>query len=715
MSVQRFILCFLSIVILQAGNLNAETTGPTEFEKNRVKLLSYMITKQLTQKHYSHKAISDELSKTAFDLYLKQLDPLKRFFLQEDADYLKQFSLDLDNQLKNGDLKFALIAGDLLQKRVALVEKIVDELVEKGFDFDQKDTLETDEKKVSFSVTELELRERWRKTLKYQIISRYLTMLDTQEAEQEEGSPKKVTEEAVADDKQKTDAEMRDEAKEKVVKSNHELFKRIGQRTVQDEYDRFLAVITQAFDPHTEFMAPTKKEDFDIHMRGSLEGIGAVLQEEEGYIKVVRIIPGGAASRQKDLHGEDIILAVGQGPEEPVDIVDMRIGEAVRLIRGKKGTEVRLTVKKPDGVIRKIKIIRDVVQLEETFVKDALLPVEGSSDLYGYLKIPTFYRDFQNSKHGGNGRNVTTDVRKSLNKLNTMNIKGLIVDLRDNGGGALIDAVKTAGLFIKSGPIVQVKTSDGSAEVLADDDPAVHYDGPLIVLVNKFSASASEIVAGALQDYHRAIIIGADHSYGKGTVQTLLNLDESLPFLSINMQKYRPLGALKMTTQKFYRINGHSTQHRGVVPDVILPDRFKNVKIGEQYLDNSLSWDTIDSVPYQEWSQFVDLKKINENSAKRVMIDDKFNEIIKEAEESKKRQQETSVDVDLADIKLERAKLKELSDKDISIMGHGAMKGHDADVDAEKSKDELQKDFVEKLQKDPYVGESIAIFHDIAS
>jgi len=260
-----------------------------------------------------------------------------------------------------------------------------------------------------------------------------------------------------------------------------------------------------------------------------------------------------------------------------------------------------------------------------------------------------------------------------------------------------------------------VKTSEGRAEVLADDDASVQYDGPLIVLINKFSASASEIVAGALQDYNRAIIIGGDHSYGKGTVQTLLNLDDSLPFLSINMRKYLPLGALKMTTQKFYRINGHSTQHRGVVPDIILPDRFKNVDIGEQYLDNSLAWDTIDAVPYHKWSKYVDLQAISEKSKERVIVDENFKEISHEALESKIRKEKTAVDVDLADIRAEKEKLKELSEKNKVMMGHGMGGDHGKKNAEEKSKDERQAEFVKKIGEDPYVDESLSILEDIAS
>jgi carboxyl-terminal processing protease len=464
-------------------------------------------------------------------------------------------------------------------------------------------------------------------------------------------------------------------------------------------------------------MPPTTKEDFDIHMRGSLEGIGAVLQEDDGYIKVSRIIPGGAADRQKELQAEDIILMVAQGAAEPVDIVDMRIRDAVELIRGDKGSEVWLTVKKPDGVVTHIKIIRDVVQLEETFAKSAVMPETDGKGVYGYMKIPSFYRDFENTRDGGDGRNVTDDVRQELKDLEAKNIKGLILDLRNNGGGALVDAVKIAGLFIKYGPVVQVKTSGEEPEVLYDNDPEIQYDGPLVVLVNKFSASASEILAGALQDYNRAVVVGADHSYGKGTVQTLLNLDDYMPFMGFNLSQYKPMGALKMTTQKFYRISGESTQHKGVVPDIILPDRFKFVEAGEQYLENSLEWDRIDPVSFTPWHNLPDAANLKSLSEKRVSTDDDFKEIVKEAEEAKKRQEETIVHVNIDYLKSEMERLKELmkGNAHSEMGGQGELGQKGKDSDKELSKEEEGKMFIEQLREDPYVVESLHLLSDIAS
>jgi len=682
-----------------AAPCRAAMAGPgTDFDKNRAKLLSYIIAKQLRRLHYSQKPLDDALSRTAFDLYMKQVDPRKRFFLKQDVDALRAYESKLDDEMKSGLITFPVIAEEVLRERVALVRGFVNDIMAGDLDLEKRETLEVDNDKLDFCATEKELRERWRKTLKYQVVSQYLDLIDIEKAhaaEEDDGGEKRPV---------KSDADLRAEAAQKVKKSTDGLLHRMERREAKDIYNRFFLVITKAYDPHSNYMPPTQKEDFDIHMRGSLEGIGAVLQEEDGYIKVLRVIPGGAAYRQKQLEAEDIIMMVAQGKGEPVDISDMRIRDAVALIRGKKGTEVRLTVKKPDGKIMVIPIIRDVVQLEETFVKSAV--VRDGGQAYGYIKIPSFYRDFQAARNGG-GRNVTDDVKAALERLRRSGIRGLLVDLRNNGGGALVDAVNIAGLFFGNGPVVQIKTIE-NAEVLYDNDPKVYYDGPMVVLVNRLSASASEIFAGAMQDYRRALIVGSEHSYGKGTVQTLINLDNNLPFFSLNMAKYKPLGALKLTTQKFYRVNGESTQHRGVVPDIVLPDRFKYSELGEQYVENSLPWDKIDPVPHAAWRSFpFDIEKLRRESAERVAADKKFQEIVAEAEEARQRMEHTLVDIDLASVRAEREKLKKFAEN-ADIDSHAGAAGDDL-PDHELTPEEEEKQLVEKVENDPYVTESLRL------
>jgi carboxyl-terminal processing protease len=480
----------------------------------------------------------------------------------------------------------------------------------------------------------------------------------------------------------------------------------------QDRFDSYFTAITEAFDPHTNYMPPTQKEDFDISMRGSLEGIGATLREEDGYIKVSQIIPGSAAWRQGELQSEDVILKVAEGKAEAVDITDMRLRDAVSLIRGKKGTEVRLTARKPDGSKIVIPIIRDVVQIDETFARSTTIKDEKSGKTYGYIRIPSFYRDFQES--GSGGRNVTDDVRAEIAKLKSSNIDGLILDVRNNGGGALSDAVSIAGLFISDGPIVQVRSSNGKTQVLNDDDSQIVYSGPLAVLVNEFSASASEILAGALQDYRRAIVIGSGHTHGKGTVQAMLDLDRD--FNLRNMEQFLPLGALKVTIQKFYRISGGSTQYRGVVPDIILPDRLQYLKSGEQYLDNSLPWDTIEATDYRPWSQpFPELSWLQNRSQQRIKSDPAWQTINKDAARAKERSEKTLVPLQFSELRrdwLEENKLAEAQRAESGMPKHGE-KGKKREPllsEVDKIK-QLGKD----TEKDPVAKEAMAILTDITT
>lgn len=703
MKLNRVFALFLGVSLCLSTVVSASVAKPeVGYDKSKAKLLSYVLGQQLQKNHFAHKAMDDALSKEAFSLYLKQVDARKQFFLQKDIDELQHFALKLDDEMREGQILFPLVAEELLRARVLTVQKFMDEFAGKDFDLNKKEFIESDNKKLAYCQSEAELHDRWQKTIQYQIVSQYLNRDAINEAKKGLDAVKEK------ETPPKSEKDLLKEAKEKVLKTNRELLDRMMKREVKDQYDRFFSVIARAFDPHTDFMPPTEKEDFDIHMRGSLEGIGAELQEEDGFIKVKRIIPGGAAARQKQLVAHDVILMVAQSQEDPVDITDMRINDAVRLIRGPKGSEVRLTVKKADGQTAIISIIRDVVQLEETFVKSALLG--SGTEQYGYIKIPTFYRDFQGNGHGSDGRNVTDDVKKSLEAMNKTKTRGLIIDLRNNGGGALVDAVKIAGLFIKSGPVVQIKNSDNKAEVLYDYDAEVYYDGPIVVLINRFSASASEILAAALQDYHRALIVGSDHSYGKGTVQTLLNMDSELPLLGFNMAQYKPLGALKVTTQKFYRVTGESTQNKGVVADIALPDAFSASEIGERYEENALPWDTIEPATYEKWGAFpFNIDKLLPASQGRVKIDKKFVEIQKESEESKERLKNTLVPIDLDSVKQERDRNNALR-KNSAMAGHGFDREEDDPApDHELTPQEEDKRLVGKLQDDPYVLESVSL------
>ena len=666
------------------------------FEANRAKILSYLLREQLVRNHYSHKALDDELSVAAFDLYLKQLDGQKRFLLQGDVARLRTHAARIDDEMNRGQFELPQLGATILRERVIRARQVVEELLAKDFDFTRQESFESDPAKLVYCATEAELRERWRQVLKYQVLNRYLNLL-----EDETGTP----------DKEKG-AELLGKAREKTLKSNREFFTRVLEETVQDHFDRYFDAVARTFDPHTGYLPPAQKEDFDIGMRGSLEGIGATLREEDGYIKVVSIIPGSPSARQGQLHAEDVILMVAQADGEPVDVTDTRLREAVSLIRGPKGTEVRLTVKKPDGTRLIIPIVRDVVQIEETFVKSAVLSDEKSKKTFGYIKIPSFYRDFQKTRSGENARNVTDDLRAELDALKNRKIDGLILDLRNNGGGALSDAVAVTGLFIEKGPVVQVKDSSSQMDTLADDDTSVAYDGPLVVLVNQFSASASEIVAGALQDYGRAIILGSKHTHGKGTVQAVVDLDRTIPFP--NMIQYAPLGAMRVTIQKFYRVSGASTQYRGVVPDIVLPDRLGHLKSGEQYLDHSLPWDTVEATAYTPWNRQPQGKsEIKAKSARRIATGEAFIAISRDAAQAKERMENTLQSLNINDIRRERNEAKKLQ-KEIPGWHEEEVAAPGAQKNSAAGAEEKQRLWLREVDEDPYTREAMAVLNDMA-
>jgi len=662
-------------------------------DQNRNRLITYVLRQQI-ERHYSGKAIDDALSRAAFSLYVKQLDYQKRFLLDVDVAQLRGFELTIDDEIRAGRIELVPLAETLMRQGVGRAERLVKDILAKPFDFSVVEDYETDPDKLAFCRSESELKERWRKELKYRALNRYLTLMEDEKF----SAPGEVP-------KAKQIA-LEQQAREKIAKQHGDYFTRMTHETMQDQYDRYLNAFARAFDPHTGYMPPQSKEDFDISMRGSLEGIGATLRDDEGVIKVVKVIPGSAADRQGQLQTDDIISAVSQGAGEPVDISDMRLRDAVDLIRGKKGSEVRITVKRAGHKPFIIPIIRDVVMIEESFVKSAVIDDPATGQRYGYIKIPSFYRDFEESRNGKGGRNSTDDVRAALTLLKRQRISALILDLRNNGGGALTDAVGVAGLFLEKGPVVQVRSSGGGTKVLEDDDPAIDYRGVMVVLVNQFSASASEIVAGALQDYKRAVVIGSEHTHGKGTVQVIMNLDDALTLR--NMSRYQPLGALRLTTQKFYRISGESTQYRGVVPDIILPDRQQSNKFGERYLDYSLPWDAITGANYRTWIEGAsDLTWLKNRSTARVAGNQEFVKIRQVAQTLSERLVNTRQSLQIGPVFKERQELVK------GGMAHGESGEEDA-AQKELHKGETeQAKLLRLLREDPYVQEAKAIVADM--
>ena len=694
----KLLRIILLLIITFCSTISFSADQLTEEQRKRNILIGHMLSKQLPSLHYSNKDLDNELSQAAFGLYLKQLDYQKRFLLQDDVDTLESFAEFIDDNMKNGRLILPDTGYAILTERISQAEKIVEEIIASGVKVLPKEEYEGDPEKLAYVKDLSALKERWRKIIKAQVMSRFLDLEEEWLAELKENPEKGDPDEK----------KLWQEAIEKVAKQNRSFFHRLNQETLQDHYDRFFNSVTRAFGPHTNYIPPASKEQFDINMRGSLEGIGAMLREEDGLIKVVRIIPGSASARQGQLSAEDTILAVAQEGEEPVDITDMRLRDAVRLIRGPKGSKVRLTVRKVDGAKQVITIIREVVQMEDTFVKSTVIETEDKSGL-GYINIPSFYRDFEKSKRGEEGRNSTEDTRAELLKLIEQGVDGIILDLRNNGGGALVDAVDITGLFIDEGPVVQVKTSLGGKRVLYDQDEGVVYDGPLVVLVNEFSASASEIVAAALQDYGRAVIMGSPHTHGKGSVQTILDLNDYVPWLSL--KKYEDLGALKIMIQKFYRVDGGSTQYKGVEPDIVMPSLYQHLESGEKYLEYSLPWDSIEPVPYEPFAKTIKVDNLRARSLARIELDDAFNVIREEALAAEKRSQDTTIYLDLEKMRSERKVTAEAKDR-ISEKMH-TFDEEEALENEKKSDAEKKKIWEAQVSEDPYVLEAGRVIKDM--
>ncbi len=577
-------------------------------EKDRV--LLDLLNFVLERGHYNPKAINDDFSKQVFDAYIENLDPTKRFFTQEDIDVFKKFELELDDMFKAKDLAFFDLTYSRLQQRMSEYKAAYPEFLDKPFDFKTDETISFDYENLPYAANKTELKKRWEQQLKYSVMTTIADKMklsnDTIFNETEQENLKETE-----NNTKKNFEELEEEARKSTLKSSNDYWDFVDDLERKDWFTVYINAIVERFDPHTFYFAPDDKEKFDESMSGKFEGIGARLQKKTDAIEVSELISGGPAWRGKELEQGDIILKVGQGKEEPIDIAGMRIDDVVKKIKGKKGTEVRLTIKKVDGSIKVISIIRDEVEMEETFTKSSTVEKDGK--LYGIIYLPKFYISFDNKDN----RDAFKDVAKEIDRLKAQNVQGIIMDLRDNGGGSLKTVVDMTGLFINEGPVVQVKYPGTKKEVLFDTDPQVQWEGPLVVLVNEFSASASEIFAAAIQDYKRGIVMGSKQTHGKGTVQNVVDLNQFMRNSDLG-----DLGALKLTIQKYYRIDGGSTQIEGVKSDIVLPDQYSYIEMGEKDLDNAMPWDKIEASNYKKLNS--NFTKIIENSKKRIEAKEQF-------------------------------------------------------------------------------------------
>jgi len=574
------------------------TTKKFDTDSDKDEVLIELISFVLREGHYDPKDINDNFSANVYKDYLTGIDPRKRYFLKEDMKDFKKFEKKIDDQIQDHKIDFFNLTYNKLQQRLEETRAFYPEILAEPFNFNEDEEIDTDYDKLDYASSKKELKERWRQQLKFSTLGTYYDLKEEEMAKAKEDE----------NYQSKSDEELEKEARETTKNSLDEFYDLNEDFERKDWFGIYVNAIVEEFDPHTFYFAPRDKERFDIQMSGSLEGIGARLQKKMDNIKVVEIISGGPAWRSEKLEVGDLIQKVKQEDEkEAVSIVGMPIDDAVDLIKGPKGTKVTLTVKRVDGTVKDITIERDVVEIEETYAKSAM--VNKNERNYGLINLPRFYFDMADAK----SRTAATDVMKEIEALKKQDMDGLVIDLRNNGGGSLATVIDIAGLFIKEGPVVQVKSGDGKREVLNDEDDAIIWDGPLVILVNELSASASEILAAAMQDYKRAVIIGSKQTYGKGTVQNVIDLNRWMRNSDLG-----DMGALKVTTQKFYRVNGGSTQLEGVKSDVVVPDRYSYIDIGEKDLENPLPWDQIEPATYKKWDGYMDLDKTVANSKKRM-------------------------------------------------------------------------------------------------
>lgn len=595
----------------------------------------------LQNAHYHPAEINDEFSEKVYNNYLKILDGNKRYLLQSDIDGFKKYETLLDDNFKEQRIDFFNETYPIFKNRINEAKTYYRELLAQPMDFTVKESINTDYEKQPWATSKEDLKERWRKQLKLSVLSGIEDKLKLQENDSLGKEPKKSFD------------EIEKESRETALKSLNEFFDFYEEISRDEWLSVYINTLLQEYDPHTNYLAPDDKQKFDESMTGSMEGIGAQLRKKDQNTEITEVIPGGPAMKQGELENGDIILKVGQGDEEPVDIAGMRLEKVVKMIKGKKGTVVKLTVRKVDGTVKVISITRDEFEIEDTFAKSSI--IETAEGRFGIIHLPKFYINFENKEN----RDAFKDVAKEVEYLKEQKVEGIVMDLRNNGGGSLQTVVDMVGLFIPQGPVVQVKAKSGNNDVLYDRDHNIQWEGPLVVLINNYSASASEIFAAAIQDYNRGLVLGSKHSFGKGTVQNLLDLNR------FGNKKIGDLGAMKFTSQKFYRVNGGSTQLKGVESDVVLPDRFLYIDTGERDNENAMPWDKIPKARYATFD--FNFAPIIEKSKKRIAANAEFNLLDQSAQWIKEQKDDNTFPLQLEEY-LEKSKQLEDKSKKFNVL-----------------------------------------------
>ncbi len=692
----RFLKYILFALVVSCQSFSQNKDKKNEVDKD--KLILFILKGVLSQGHYVEKDINDEFSEKIYDEFLKSLDPGKRYFTKEDLKEFSQFKHEIDDEIRDARIDFFQLVYKRFLEKIDFAKTTYRTILQQPFEYDKNETVDVDSEKLEYAKNEKKLIGYWRKRLKLSVLSRI------EEIEEEEA--RKIKKDSTY--KLKTFDDIEHQARTETLKNMDELYERIEELELNDWYSTFLNSITNLYDPHTMYMSPRIKSDFDQSMAGKIEGIGARLTKKGMYTEVVELISGGPAMKQGELEPGDKILKVGQGDSLAVDIVGMRLYKAIKHIKGKKGTEVRLTVKKKlDGSTKVIPIVRDVVEFEETFVKSSVVMKNGKK--YGIIDLPMFYIDFKDRT----ARTSSSDMEKEIERLNKEGVEGLILDLRGNGGGSLKTAIEIAGLFIKNGPVVQVKYREKNARVRNDNDSRIQWKKPLVILVDEISASASEILAGAMQDYGRAIIMGSKQTYGKGTVQNITPLN-------IYLKNYhKDLGSLKFTIQKFYRINGESTQIKGVASDIVMPTRFNFMDYGERDYDNPLPWDTVQKARFQKVDSYVNKDIVIKNSEKRIEANPMFKNIKDYAKWLKSSQDKNEFSLNykefIKESKQKTEKGKEFKEL-LKFESKNVFKSPQYELKLEKTDENLKEKrdaWHKNLKKDVYVDEALNVLSEL--
>ncbi len=656
----------------------------------------------LEQGHYSPKPIDDNFSKLVLKKFIEDLDNDKNIFLQSDLDAFRKFDSKIDDEIRGAELISFFNINEVYIKRLKETSVLFTDILAKHFDYTKDETVLLDREKLNNPKTESERKEIWRKRLKYLALDRYNNMLEDREKNK-----------GKADFKYKADSTLERESRDAVRKQIDRFFStKITRENNDENFSTFVNAITGTMDPHTNYMAPVDKRTFDESLKGSFYGIGAQLKEDDGKIKISSLISGGPAWKSGELKVEDEIIKVAQGKEEPVDVTGYSVTDAVKIIRGaKKGSEVRLTVRRLDGSVLVIPILRDEIKLDDTFAKSAIINGEHK---VGYIYLPEFYVDFADP----NGAKCSEDVAREIEKLKAENVQGIIMDLRGNGGGSLPEVVKMVGLFIEDGPVVVVKGREDKPYQWKDKDKSVLYTGPLTVMVDEFSASASEIFAAAIQDYKRGIILGSTSTYGKGTVQRSFPLNPESENAIFSNKNAEDLGSVKLTLQKFYRVNGGATQLKGVTPDIVIPDRMEYLKFREKDNTAALPWDEITKAEYKPWTSTISNDVVISYSGNQIARNPTFNKI-KESISWLEQYSDKAYSLNLSKYKEEqkqfKAKLKEL-DELYKLNKEMTVKNIAADmqtINSAKEKIEKNTAWLKRISGDIYIDETVKVMNNM--